>query len=277
MTLQKTPIVGDKYVLPTGKQDASRLDLIHTVYAPISFKGLEAANISQAKNAADIGCGTGIVSRWMAQRMGKNGTVDAIDISPEQIEVAKSGAVQKDAAHINFKTGSAYDPQLPESSFDIVFCRLVLCHLKEPAKAVAQMAKLLKSGGRLVLVDMDLRTMFTMPASQHHEEWIKDVVIPHKKNIGVDYSIGLKLHELMQDAGLETTFIASDQPLYKTGPEKLLWETTSRSSLPFAVSAGSIAQERGEELLAGRAKHVARPDVWVAATQMFAAVGAKAG
>ena len=69
--------VGDKYVLPTGSRDASRLDVIHEVYGPISFRGLEAAGIEGARRAADIGCGTGTMSRWLAQRMGAGSRVDA--------------------------------------------------------------------------------------------------------------------------------------------------------------------------------------------------------
>lgn len=43
MTSQTGAQVGDKYLLPTGKDDAARLDIIHAVYGPISFKGLEVA------------------------------------------------------------------------------------------------------------------------------------------------------------------------------------------------------------------------------------------
>src|SRR4051812_1033480 len=73
--------VGDDYVLPTGREDRSRLDLIHAVYGPISRQGLDAARISEATRVADIGCGSGTVSRGMAQRIKTGGSVDAIDIA----------------------------------------------------------------------------------------------------------------------------------------------------------------------------------------------------
>jgi len=267
--------VGDKYVLPTGEEDRSRLDLIHAVYGPVSERGLEAARIAEAARAADIGCGTGTVSRWMAARMGSTGKVDGLDIAPEQIQVAKSTPPKPGAAMIAYSVGSAYEPGLPEGAYDVVFCRLVLCHLKEPEKAVAEMARLLRKGGRLVLADMDLRDIFTMPASEHYPTFVREAVVPLQAAIGVDYSVGLRLPELMAGVGLVTEFIAADQPIFRTGPEKHLWEKTWRVALPRAAGSGVITVERAEALIAGMEAHTARPDVWMAAAKMFAVVATK--
>lgn len=275
MTSPSKTQVGDKYVLPTGKDDAARLDIIHSVYGPVSVKGLEAAAISEAARVADIGCGTGTVSRWMAARMGPAGRVDAIDIAPEQIEVAKSTPVEACSSSIHYQVGSAYEPGLPENAFDIVFCRLVLCHLKEPAKAVAQMAKLLRPGGRLVLVDFDLRDTFTMPHCQFYQDYINEVGIPYQMKVNVDYSIGLKLPQLLMDAGLRTDAVLADQPIFRDGPEKHLWEKTWTAVLQRAVPEGVVSMDRGMELIAGMERHTASPDVWVAAAKMFSAVGRK--
>jgi SAM-dependent methyltransferase len=73
--------VGDDYVLPTGPDDKSRLDLIHAVYGPISLQALDAARIGDATRVADIGCGTGTIARWMAQQIGPGGgVVSAVDV-----------------------------------------------------------------------------------------------------------------------------------------------------------------------------------------------------
>jgi SAM-dependent methyltransferase len=274
MASDKVP-VGDKYVLPTGADDAARLDVIHAVYGSVSMRGLEAAAIHDASRAADIGCGTGTVARWMAARMGPAGRVDAVDISPEQIEVAKAAPAETGSGAIHYRVGSAYEAGLPDNAFDVVFCRLVLCHLKEPAKAVAQMARLLKDGGRLVLVDMDLRDTFTLPPCDFYPAYIDECVIPYETRINVDYSIGLRLPQLMIDAGLRPDFVVADQPIFREGPEKHLWERTWAFALQRAVPEGVISMDRGMELIAGMERHTASADVWVAAAKMFAAVGHK--
>jgi SAM-dependent methyltransferase len=267
--------VGDNYVLPTGREDKSRLDLIHAVYGSVSEAGLEAAGISGAKRAADIGCGTGTVARWMAERMAGFGRVDAIDIAPEQLGVARSVPGAPGAAPIHYAVGSAYEPPLQDDAFDLVFCRLVLCHLKEPDKAVARMAKLLRPGGRLVLVDMDLQDVFTMPPCEFYPAFVNEAVTPLQAAIGVDYSVGLRLHSLMTDAGLITQSITADQPIVRDGPEKHLWEKTWTVALQRAVPSGVMTMERGQELIAGMERHTADPSVWVAMAKMFAAVGHK--
>jgi 2-polyprenyl-3-methyl-5-hydroxy-6-metoxy-1,4-benzoquinol methylase len=267
--------VGDKYVLPTGSDDAARLDVIHAVYGAVSEEGLERASVSNAARAADIGCGTGTVSRWMAARMGPAGRVDAIDIASEQIEVARGIGAEGGASPIHYHVGSAYEPGLPEDAYDVVFCRLVLCHLKDPQKAVAQMARLLRPGGRLVLVDMDLRDTFTMPHCAFYSDYINECVIPYQTKMSVDYSVGLRLPQLIMGAGLKTDFIAADQPIFRDGPGKHLWEKTWTFALQRAVPEGVVTMERGMELIAGMEKHTADPEVWVAVAKMFAVVGRK--
>ena len=82
MTPQSLGRVGDDYVLPTGEDDQSRLDIIHAVYGSVSVRGLEAARIGEASRVADIGCGTGTVSPLDGPAHRAPGRVDAIDIAP---------------------------------------------------------------------------------------------------------------------------------------------------------------------------------------------------
>jgi len=275
MTSTSRGTVGDQYALPTGRNDASRLDVIHAVYGAVSEKGLEAASIAAAARAADIGRGSGTVSRWMAAKMGPSGRVDAIDIAPEQIDVAKSAEAQDGTSPIHYQVGSAYDPGLPETAFDVVFCRLVLCHLNEPGKSVEQMAGLLRPGGRLVLVDMDLRDIFTIPSCEFYRAYLDECAIPYEAKINVDYSVGLKLPQLAKDAGLNVDHVVADQPIFRDGPGKHLWEKTWTVALQRAVPEGVIGMERGMELIAGMERHTANPDVWVAVAKMFAVVASK--
>ena len=267
--------VGDDYVLPTGQDDEARLDLIHAVYGPISLRGLEAAGIGEARRVADIGCGTGTIARWMAQRITPGGSVDAIDIAEEQVEVARSSPPPSGAAPIHYQVGSAYEPGLPKRSYDVVFCRLVLCHLQEPDRAVAAMANLLVEGGRLVLVDMDMRDTFTIPSSPFYKSILDEVVFPYGAHIGVDYAVGVRLPELMSGAGLATDSVEADQPIFRDGPEKHLWERTWAVAFQRVVASGWLAADRSDELISGAERHTASRDVWVAVAKMFAVVGRK--
>lgn len=207
--------------------------------------------------------------------MGPAARVDAIDIAPEQIEVAKGIEAKDGASPIHYQVGSAYEPRLPEGVYDVVFCGLVLCHLQDPQKAVDRMARLLRPGGRLVLVDMDLRDTFTMPHCAFYPAYIDECVIPYETKINIDYSVGLKRPQLITGAGLMVEFVTADQPIFRDGPGKHLWEVTWTFALQRAAQEGVITMERGMELIAGMQEHPANAEVWVAVAKMFAAVGEK--
>jgi hypothetical protein len=138
------------------------------------------------------------------------------------------------------------------------------------------MADLLAEGGRLVLVDMDLRDTFTMPPSPFYESILEDV-FAYGDHIGVDYAVGRRLPQLMAAAGLETEFVVADQPIYRDGPEKHLWEQTWVVAFARVVADGLISADRRDELMAGAARHTAGTDVWVAVAKMFAVVGLRPG
>lgn len=77
------------------------------------------------------------------------------------------------------------------------------------------------------------------------------------------------------DAGLRTDAVLVDQPTFRQGPEKHLWEKTWTFALQRAVPEGVVTMDRGLELIAGMEKHTANPHVWVAVAKMFAVVGSK--
>ena len=97
----------------------------------------------------DAGCGTGSLSVVMA---GLGYTVTGIDFSPEMLVLAKAKAAA--AGHtIPFQVMDAAAPQFPPHSFDSIVCRHLLWALPEPAEVLRRWVKLLKPGGRLVLIE----------------------------------------------------------------------------------------------------------------------------
>lgn len=94
---------------------------------------------------ADLGCGTGTLSRLLAE---EGYAVTGLDFSPAMLERARAKA-----PGVTFVEGDAADPRLPESAYDVVLCRHVLWALPEPVAVLRRWAALLRPGGRLVLVE----------------------------------------------------------------------------------------------------------------------------
>jgi 2-polyprenyl-3-methyl-5-hydroxy-6-metoxy-1,4-benzoquinol methylase len=110
----------------------------------------------------DIGCGTGSLSVILA-RLGH--TVTGIDLSPSMISLARTKAAAY-GLEIEFHIMDASHAQLAEHQFDVILCRHLLWALPEPEQVLQRWIKLLKPGGRLILIEGYWRT----GAGLHAEE-----------------------------------------------------------------------------------------------------------
>jgi ubiquinone/menaquinone biosynthesis C-methylase UbiE len=94
---------------------------------------------------ADIGCGTGSLSRLLVD---EGFDVEGLDFSPEMVERARAKVPEA-----TFVVGDAADPPLKHRAFDVVLSRHVLWAMPDPEEAFARWVGLLRQGGRAVLVE----------------------------------------------------------------------------------------------------------------------------
>lgn len=98
---------------------------------------------------ADLGCGTGVVLSAIAPHVGHAVGVDASDEM-----LASARARVRDLSNVELRRGTLEALPLDDGSIDAAVMMLVLHHLPAPAKALAEAARVLKPGGRLLVVDM---------------------------------------------------------------------------------------------------------------------------
>jgi ubiquinone/menaquinone biosynthesis C-methylase UbiE len=115
---------------------------------------VELAGIRPGNRILDVGCGTGSLAIEAGKVVGPEGAVVGIDPSPEMIGRAKKKARRQ--ANVQFQLAAAQSLPFDDSSFDVVMSTLVLHQL--PAESLHQvkteMARVLKPGGRLLIVDI---------------------------------------------------------------------------------------------------------------------------
>lgn len=100
----------------------------------------------------DLGCGTGRPAIQMARRTGA--TVLGVSVSTGDVAAGTALAEAEGmSGQVTFQYGDAMDLDLPPGSFDAVLGIELLVHVPDRAKAMAQMAKVVKPGGRIVLTD----------------------------------------------------------------------------------------------------------------------------
>jgi SAM-dependent methyltransferase len=104
-------------------------------------------------SVADIGAGTGYITRRMARLVGPSGKVFAVDVQPEMIRMLGELARRDNLAQIRPVLGSASDVKLAAASIDLAILVDVYHELEFPYEVLASIVRALKPGGRVVFVE----------------------------------------------------------------------------------------------------------------------------
>jgi ubiquinone/menaquinone biosynthesis C-methylase UbiE len=106
------------------------------------------------ERVVDVACGTGIVARIAAARVGPTGVVVGVDLNPGMLSVAQSIILSdsRSAAPVQWQEASADKLPFPVESFDIVYCQLGLQFFADRAGALSEMRRVLGAEGRLALM-----------------------------------------------------------------------------------------------------------------------------
>jgi len=128
-------------------------------------KALALAGVRAGQTAADLGAGTGFVTQALLAAGLK---VFAVDQSPAMLTELR--AALGGTGRVTALEGLAETLPLPDASVDHVFANMFLHHVDDPARAVAEMARVLKPGGRLVVTDLDSHAHGFL-LTEHHDRW----------------------------------------------------------------------------------------------------------
>src|SRR4030067_2596556 len=103
----------------------------------------------------DVGCGTGVLTRRAAEAVGLSGKAVGIDTAPKMIAMARKNA-SAERSNAEFRIAVIEDLPFEDNSFDCVLSSLMLHHLPPDLKllGLGQVKRVLRTGGRLVLVDI---------------------------------------------------------------------------------------------------------------------------
>jgi ubiquinone/menaquinone biosynthesis C-methylase UbiE len=112
---------------------------------------LEMAALQLGECVLDIACGTGLVTFPAATSVGTDGRVQATDLSEKMVAWVRDEAIKRKALNVTSDWMDAEDLKFPDSSFDAVLCALGLMYVPDPTKALGEMRRVLKPGGRAVV------------------------------------------------------------------------------------------------------------------------------
>ncbi len=130
---------------------ADRYENAMAVMAPAISRMIELAELAPGLRVLDVATGPGMVALVAAQAVGAEGAVLGVDIAEAALERARQRASAAGLAQATFEVEDAENLNLPDGSFDRVLCSMGLMHFPAPEKALSEMSRVLKPGGRVVV------------------------------------------------------------------------------------------------------------------------------
>jgi ubiquinone/menaquinone biosynthesis C-methylase UbiE len=159
-------------------------------------------NLCSGDQVIDVGCGLGDNAREIAALVAPRGKVVAIDSSASMVAQARRRSQELDLA-VEFAPGDAHQLQFADDRFAACWCERVLQHLSDPNRAIAEMVRVTRPGGRLVVFEPDHATLVI---DAEDRATTRAMVMALADGIRSSW-IGRSLYALFKSNGLENVTI----------------------------------------------------------------------
>lgn len=135
-----------------------------------SWKALAEALIKvlNYRHVADLGAGEGTLAQLLAQRAE---TVIAVDLSPKMVEFGQNLATQNGLTNLEYRIGDIEAPPIDDGSLDLAVLSQALHHAEHPQRAIDAAFRILKPGGRLIVLDL-LQHHFEEARELYSDRWL---------------------------------------------------------------------------------------------------------
>jgi ubiquinone/menaquinone biosynthesis C-methylase UbiE len=213
---------------------------VPAIGGPLAEHLVAEAGLRPGERVLDVACGTGIVARLAADRVGSTGHVAGADVNPGMLAVARTAAASSGRTSIEWHETAAEAMPLPDAAYDVVFCQLALQFFPNRAAALREMRRVLAPGGRAYA---------SVPAPTAFFDVLEQAVTRHAgPEIGVfvrqvfSLNDGGELESLFRSAGFDEVHVRLDirRPRLPAARD-FLWQYVH--STPLSGAIGQLNDE----------------------------------
>jgi SAM-dependent methyltransferase len=191
------------YVLGTHDEEVQRLGLQHRVWRPQMLDAFRRAGIGPGASVVDVGAGPGFAATDLAEIVGPDGRVLAVERSRRFLDVLEDRARRLGLANLDACERDVAEAGFGEAFADASWCRWLLSFVPDPRRTVGHIAAALKPGGRAVFHEYaDYAAWRTLPPDPDVERF-RGLVVQSWRDSGGEPDVGLGLPGWLEQEGLE--------------------------------------------------------------------------
>lgn len=240
------------YWLEVGKKGKNRLDLQCEMLDPKTLELMEGLHLTNKSRILDVGCGTGsmacqIAAKYKCQVLG-------IDVEIKQLELAKAAAQKNGVTELTrfeqcLATNLHTDVQ---EQFDVVMCRLFLCHLNNVEEVLDQMIEKVKPGGVLICEEMShgFKSEYCScsPGNEAYDFWLR-LGQKYVEIQATDFEIGCKLPTMLRKRGLDIVINNQFQPKLSSAHLKAIFRLGVEELQDKFVNEGHLNRDEFTQII----------------------------
>ncbi len=199
----------------------------------------------------DVGCGTGAITKGIAEKVGMTGHVLGIDRNSELIAEGNSFFDFPD--NLELITTELFDYE-PREKFDLIVSARALQWLPNPEEALQKIRTWLKPGGQISILDYNHETLsWTPPAPKSMQDFYQ-AFLDWRSGMGCNNSIADDLARYFDNAGFEKVEVIESNEVYRRGEDNFLdktgiWLEVAKSAGLKMVNEGFASEELRQEAM----------------------------
>jgi SAM-dependent methyltransferase len=210
------------YVLGTHDEELERLGVQHRAWRPIVLDAWRKAGITAGSKVLDVGAGPGYATVDLAEIVGRNGQVVAVERSTNFVNAIKTACRMRSLSNVQAHELDLMNDDLPGGPYDFSWCRWVLCFVTDPEMLIKKIGKSIRRGGRAIFHEYGQYTTWRFFPQRDSLEEFRSHVIATWRESGGEPDTGLPLPSWLTKNGFAVRSVVPK--IFCLRPNDYMWQ-----------------------------------------------------